>query len=108
MVVGGKLKAMRRWTQPIRSIRRPALSSKRCFTASRAILERANIAELLAKDEEAEDVDVYGWVRSLRKQKKIAFAAVGDGSTLDSLQAVLEPEHAAQYVISIYLPSLQR
>ena len=87
---------MRAWTQPIRSIRRPAFLLRRCFTDSRALSERAKIAELLAQDEEAKGVDVYGWVRSLRKQKKVAFAAVGDGSTLDPLQAVLKPEDAAQ------------
>ena len=87
---------MRAWTQPIRSIRVPAFLPRRCFTASRALSERAKIAELLAQDEEAKGVDVYGWVRSLRKQKKVAFAAIGDGSTLDPLQAVLKPEDAAQ------------
>ena len=80
----------------MRLTRRLACVPKRCFTTSRAALERATFAELLAQDEEAKNVDVYGWVRSLRKQKKIAFAAVGDGSTLDPLQAVLKPEDAAQ------------
>ena len=90
-------RAMRTWTQPLRSFSRAAQhASPRCFTTSRARLERANIAQLLAKDEQVEGVDVYGWVRSLRKQKKIAFVAVGDGSTLDPLQAVLKPEDAAQ------------
>jgi hypothetical protein len=33
----------------------------------------------------------------VRKQKRIAFAAVGDGSTINSLQAVLKPEDATKY-----------
>ncbi|KAK3109304.1 asparaginyl-tRNA synthetase, partial [Teratosphaeriaceae sp. CCFEE 6253] len=45
---------------------------------------------------EASDVDVYGWVRSVRRQKRVAFAAVGDGSTFEPLQAVLRPEDAAE------------
>ena len=49
-----------------------------------------------------------GWVRSVRKQKRIAFAAVGDGSTISSLQAVLKPEDAAKYqhLVNIADPSL--
>jgi len=36
-------------------------------------------------------------VRSVRKQKRVAFAAIGDGSTTGSLQAVLKPEQAIGY-----------
>lgn len=39
-------------------------------------------------------VTCAGLVRSIRKQKKIAFASVSDGSTLDSFQAVLSPQDA--------------
>lgn len=39
-------------------------------------------------------VTVNGYVRSIRKQKRVAFAAIGDGSTIESLQAVLKPEQA--------------
>jgi hypothetical protein len=39
-------------------------------------------------------IRVNGFVRSVRKQKKFAFAAIGDGSTLKPLQAVLTPEQA--------------
>jgi asparaginyl-tRNA synthetase len=70
----------------------------RQLSTSRARLDRLNVASLLAKDNEVEDVTVNGWVRSVRKQKKIAFAAVGDGSTIDSVQAVLKPEDAATSV----------
>jgi asparaginyl-tRNA synthetase len=37
---------------------------------------------------------VNGYVRSVRKQKRIAFAAIGDGSTLQTVQAVLPPQLA--------------
>jgi hypothetical protein len=43
---------------------------------------------------------VHGYIRSVRKQKNIAFAALGDGSTLDPLQVVLTPDQAQQYVDS--------
>lgn len=42
-------------------------------------------------------VVVNGFVRSIRKQKRVAFAAIGDGTTLEPLQAVLKPEQATGY-----------
>jgi aspartyl/asparaginyl-tRNA synthetase len=42
-------------------------------------------------------VTVNGFVRSVRRQKRTAFAAIGDGSSLKSLQAVLTPEQADGY-----------
>jgi asparaginyl-tRNA synthetase len=46
-------------------------------------------------------------VRSVRKQKNIAFAAVGDGSSLESVQVVLTPQQAQGWVkSSIILPQL--
>jgi hypothetical protein len=41
---------------------------------------------------------VQGFVRSVRKQKNVAFAAVSDGSTLEALQVVLTPSQAQEYV----------
>jgi len=52
----------------------------------------AGIAGLLSRNEPIGNATVNGWVKSLRKQKKIAFAALQDGSTLEPLQAVLKPE----------------
>ncbi|KAI9881198.1 MAG: asparaginyl-tRNA synthetase [Pleopsidium flavum] len=39
-------------------------------------------------------VNVAGTVRTVRKQKRISFAAIGDGSTIQPLQIVLEPVQA--------------
>ncbi|KAF2814879.1 asparaginyl-tRNA synthetase [Mytilinidion resinicola] len=39
-------------------------------------------------------VTVNGFIRTVRKQKRVAFAAIGDGSSLQSLQAVLSPAQA--------------
>ncbi|KAF2685750.1 asparaginyl-tRNA synthetase [Lentithecium fluviatile CBS 122367] len=41
-----------------------------------------------------ETLTVNGFVRSVRKQKRVAFAAIGDGSSLQTVQAVLTPEQA--------------
>lgn len=43
-------------------------------------------------------VEVNGFVRSVRKQKRVAFAALSDGTTLEPLQIVLTPEQAEGYV----------
>jgi asparaginyl-tRNA synthetase len=55
-----------------------------------------SIATMLACDVRLMNAEVHGWVRSVRKQKKIAFVALGDGSTLESLQAVLKPDQVEQ------------
>ncbi|THW26336.1 asparaginyl-tRNA synthetase [Aureobasidium pullulans] len=59
----------------------------------------ANIASLLksstgSTEESSPEIEVNGYVRTIRKQKRIAFAAVGDGSSLQPVQAVLTPEQA--------------
>ncbi len=42
-------------------------------------------------------ISVAATVRTVRKQKKISFAAIGDGSTIQPLQMVLEPVQAQGY-----------
>ncbi len=56
----------------------------------------ADILERLKGDVKSDQarITVNGFVRSIRKQKHVAFAAIGDGSSLDSLQAVLSPVQA--------------
>nr|GFD58112.1 hypothetical protein [Tanacetum cinerariifolium] len=49
---------------------------------------------------ESETLTVHGYVRSVRKQKRIAFAVIGDGSTLSTVQAVLSPQLAEKLVSS--------
>lgn len=54
-----------------------------------------NHASLLSqKDIDSSPVRVAGLVRSVRKQKKLAFAHLSDGSTYAPIQAVLQPEDA--------------
>lgn len=96
-------KAMQRCHQKasetIRLVSQGAAScQRRCFASSRAPLQRIAVSDLLHQNAAAESVTVHGWVRSVRKQKRIAFAALGDGSSLESLQAVLKPDQAAEYV----------
>lgn len=41
-----------------------------------------------------QSLTLNGFVRSVRKQKRVAFAAIGDGSSLRTVQAVLTPDQA--------------
>ena len=69
--------------------------------ASRARLRCADLLALPEKDDgrnsfENEEVQVKGHIRSVRKQKRVAFAEITDGSTAQSLQAILKPDQAAE------------
>ncbi|KKY20128.1 putative asparaginyl-trna synthetase [Diplodia seriata] len=79
----------------------PPLAPARLLLRARRPTPRApvrlasSISRLLARPRQGERVCVNGWVRSVRKQKRIAFAAVGDGSSLAPLQVVFDdPEQA--------------
>lgn len=64
----------------------------------------ASVAALLGAEAQSDDVIVEGYVRSIRNQKTRSFAAIGDGSTVDSLQALLSPEQAQGYKSTPPLP----
>lgn len=59
-----------------------------------------DIASLLQSSSSSQDgsaigeVEVTGHVRTIRNQKRISFLELGDGSTSESLQALLKPEQA--------------
>ncbi|KAI4204707.1 MAG: hypothetical protein LQ350_001022 [Teloschistes chrysophthalmus] len=61
-------------------------------------LRLPNISSALAlrthHDEQNTAIEVAGSVRTVRKQKSRAFLSIGDGSTVDVLQAVLHPDQA--------------
>ena len=52
---------------------------------------------------ENSQIQVRGLVRSIRKQKKHAFAVISDGSTASTLQAVLTPEQATNITNGTYV-----
>lgn len=58
-----------------------------------------SVAKLLATPADDGERQVYGFVRSIRKQKTRAFAAIGDGSSLEPLQALLTPAQAEKFVL---------
>ena len=53
-----------------------------------------SVARLLATPADEAERELYGFIRSIRKQKTRAFASIGDGSSLEPLQAMLTPEQA--------------
>lgn len=50
------------------------------------ILKRVKTSEAAVTDE---DISIKGWVRTVRKQKTLAFVEVNDGSSLSGIQCVL-------------------
>lgn len=92
--------AMRTWRTAQRSVRslEAIPSYRRSFSRSYRRDELYRVADLLRHDVDAAEVSVQGWTRAVRKQKRIAFASVGDGSTPAAVQAVLKPEDAAALV----------
>ncbi len=43
---------------------------------------------------DSDKVVINGFIRSIRNQKQRSFASIGDGSSLEPLQALLTPEQA--------------
>lgn len=53
-----------------------------------------SVAKLLATPAAEDEKQIFGFVRSIRKQKTRAFASIGDGTSLEPLQALLTPAQA--------------
>lgn len=76
---------------------RRALRSSRAFHSSPRSYAPAplSVAHLLdTPPPDPDNVTVNGFIRSIRNQKQRSFASVGDGSSLEPLQALLTPEQA--------------
>lgn len=50
------------------------------------------IRQILSSPQVEEKVTVTGWVKSIRKQKRIAFGVLSDGSSAVGLQAVFHED----------------
>jgi asparaginyl-tRNA synthetase len=50
------------------------------------------IKQILAAEGSMADLTVQGWVRTVRRGKGVAFVALNDGSCIDSLQIVVDPD----------------
>lgn len=69
----------------------PRLIQKATY-ATKSLLPNKTIKTLLKED--AAQVSVRGWVRSVRKQKQVSFATINDGSNLKGIQAILNEKDA--------------
>jgi asparaginyl-tRNA synthetase len=83
------------------STRRPLVSlylGRFSQITSRAFISTTpdSVAEFLEwkPEQESADVKVNGFIRSVRAQKKHHFISLGDGTSLDSLQAVVPADQA--------------
>jgi hypothetical protein len=74
------------------------ISSLNCTQLGRTI------RQVLASGPVQKPIQVHGWVKSVRLQKRVAFAMVHDGTTSKSLQVVFQnPIHAKASVIFYFL-----
>lgn len=72
---------------------------RRCLTTYVSSSRTFKLADILGDGRciGSDRVTVTGFVRSIRKQKRVAFAAIADGSSYEPLQAVLRPDQAKEY-----------
>lgn len=58
------------------------------------------IADVLAKPPgDGVEITVQGHVQSIRRQKARCFAAISDGSSLQTLQAIISPENSQKWAL---------
>ncbi|KAI9319699.1 hypothetical protein BX666DRAFT_1915348 [Dichotomocladium elegans] len=68
---------------------------RRCYSTTTRLFPTRTIRSLLDPNVAQEsNVSVRAWVRSVRKQKQVAFVNVNDGSSMKGMQAILTPEQA--------------
>ncbi|KAI8998674.1 asparaginyl-tRNA synthetase [Trametes punicea] len=72
---------------------------RRCFSSAASSLP-PTIRQLLASSTTAPEtaIQVNGWVKSIRRQKKVAFAVISDGSSEPGLQAVFTDVTLAKHL----------
>ena len=84
--------------------RRPASFVSRAATGDpRLFTNRQLLDDEVSKTVEDSQINIRGLVRSVRKQKKHAFAVITDGSTVGGLQAVMTPEQATNITNGTYV-----
>lgn len=86
---------LRRW-QPGGSTRR-AYSIRAQSDQNQGVTTIADLKSLKS-GKEAQQVEVCGWVRSVRKSSQVRFVDIFDGSSMRPLQAVVSKELSAEYV----------
>ena len=54
-------------------------------------MKRTKVADVLKRNDFGTLVNVKGWVRTHRSSKSVDFIALYDGSTINSVQIVVDP-----------------
>ena len=80
----------------LRSARRAYTSASQPATSVAQLLKSATTDAPASSSSRDGAVTLNGFVRTVRKQKRVAFAAISDGSSLEAVQAVLTPEQAKE------------
>ncbi len=91
------------WRLIRQSSRFPATPSLRQYATIGSETRAQSIASILAlpttdANQRPRTIEVTGHVRTIRNQKRRSFLEIGDGSTIKSIQALLEPAQAVKYV----------
>ena len=81
----------------------PAVHNSVRHQSTRSPVLTAYATLLKQPSAESKSIKIAGIVRSIRKQKKIAFAAISDGSTYQPIQVVLSPEAAVNVQNGAYV-----
>ncbi|KAL9027772.1 MAG: hypothetical protein Q9196_003754 [Gyalolechia fulgens] len=94
-----RLSSLRRLLQPRWACSPPRLhgcpAPRTIVTATESISTVASALALRTIDDrKTPHIEIVGAVRTIRKQKHRAFVEIGDGSSVQSLQAVLNPDQA--------------
>ncbi|KAI9816545.1 MAG: Asparaginyl-tRNA synthetase [Pycnora praestabilis] len=79
---------------PSRKLGLPLWTRRQIFTPSNTIAAILAASHNSPLQGEKADLTVNGFVRSVRNQKRMSFAVIGDGSTIEPLQAVLTSSQA--------------
>lgn len=61
--------------------------------------KRTKIAELLKRSQTDVDVVAKGWVRTKRGNKQVSFIALNDGSSINSIQVVADPNLISEEIL---------
>ncbi|XP_043927950.1 probable asparagine--tRNA ligase, mitochondrial [Protopterus annectens] len=60
-------------------------------SCNRSLCVKLSVVQALSAKASDKDVKLQGWIRSVRSQKEVLFLDVNDGSSLDNLQVVADP-----------------
>ena len=72
-------------------------SRKQWYSGQNCVAAILSSAKAIDADPVPRKVQVTGHVRTIRNQKRISFAAIGDGSTTAELQTIMNPVQAKGY-----------